>query len=97
VQRRERGISARPGINPDSSNGAIGIAYGSCDRPGQRTVEGIKTLTDKGVTVYAPTAAELAQFRAATQQPVIGWLKTKVAQKRIDGMLAAGEDAEAKK
>jgi len=61
------------------------------------TAEGIKTLKDKGITVYTPTAAELAEFRAATQQPVIDWLKTKVDQKWIDGMLAAVKDAEANK
>ena len=59
--------------------------------------DGIKILKDKGVTVYTPTAAELAEFRAATQQPVIDWLKTKVDQKWIDGIQAAVKDAEAKK
>jgi len=61
------------------------------------TSDGIKTLTEKGVTVYTPTAAELAQFKAATQQPVTDWLKTKVDQKWIDGIQAAVKDAEAKK
>ncbi len=61
------------------------------------TSEGIKTLKEKGVTVYTPNAAELAQFKAATQQPVIDWLKTKVDPKWIDGLLAAVKDAEAKK
>ena len=60
------------------------------------TAEGIKTLKEKGVTVYTPTADELAQFKAATQQPVIDWLKTKVDQKWIDGILAAVHDAETK-
>ena len=59
--------------------------------------EGIKTLKDKGVTVYTPTAAELAEFKAATQPPVVDWLKTKVDQKWIDGLLTAVKDAEAKK
>ncbi len=59
--------------------------------------EGIKTLKDKGVTVYTPTAAEIAQFRAATQQPVTDWLKTKVDPKWIDGIHAAVKEAEAKK
>jgi tripartite ATP-independent transporter DctP family solute receptor len=61
------------------------------------TSDGVKTLTEKGVTVYTPTAAELAEFRAATQQPVTDWLKTKVDQKWIDGIQAAVKDAEAKK
>jgi TRAP-type transport system periplasmic protein len=59
--------------------------------------DGIKTLKDKGVTVYTPTTDELAQFRGATQQPVIDWLKTKVDQKWIDGLQSAVKDAEAKK
>ena len=59
--------------------------------------DGIKTLKDKGVTVYTPTTDELVQFRTATQQPVVDWLKTKVDQKWIDGLQAAVKDAEAKK
>ena len=59
------------------------------------TAEGVNTLKEKGVTVYTPTAAEMAQFKAATQQPVIDWLKTKVDEKWIDGLLAAVKDAEA--
>lgn len=61
------------------------------------TSDGIKTLKEKGVTVYTPTAAELAQFKKATQQPVIDWLKTKVDQKWIDSLLVAVKDVEAKK
>lgn len=61
------------------------------------TSDGLKTLKEKGVTVYTPNAAELAQFKKATQQPVIDWLKTKVDQKWIDGLLAAIKDVEAKK
>lgn len=61
------------------------------------TSEGIKTLKGKGVTVYTPNAAEFTQFKTATQQPVIDWLKTKVDPKWIDGLLAAVKDAEAKK
>lgn len=59
--------------------------------------DGIKILKDKGVTVYTPTAAEFAEFKTATQPPVIDWLKTKVDQKWIDGLLAAAKEAEAKK
>jgi tripartite ATP-independent transporter DctP family solute receptor len=61
------------------------------------TSEGVKTLKEKGVSVYTPTTAEIAQFRTATQQPVIDWLKTKVDPKWIDGILTAVKDAEAKK
>ena len=61
------------------------------------TNEGIKTLKDKGVTVYTPTAAEFDQFRSAAQQPVIDWLKTKVDPKWIDDLLASAKAEEAKK
>ena len=61
------------------------------------TADGIKTLKEKGVTVYTPTAAEFAQFKTATQQPVIDWLKTKVDPKWIDGLLTAVKDAEVTK
>ena len=61
------------------------------------TADGIKTLKDKGVTIYTPNAAELAQFKTATQQPVIDWLKTKVDPKWIDALLVAVKEAEAKK
>lgn len=61
------------------------------------TAEGIKTLTEKGVTVYTPTSAEIGEFKTATQQPVIDWLKTKVDPKWIDELQAAVKDAEVKK
>lgn len=50
---------------------------------------GAKTLAEKGVTVYTPSAAEMAQFRAAAQPPVIEFLKTKIDPKLIDGIQAA--------
>ncbi len=61
------------------------------------TAEGNKTLTDKGVTVYTPTAAEMAQFRAAAQPPVIDFLKTKIDPKLIDNIQVAVKDADGKK
>ncbi|OIQ63247.1 C4-dicarboxylate-binding periplasmic protein precursor [mine drainage metagenome] len=61
------------------------------------TEEGVKALKDKGVAVYTPTPAEIAQFRVATQKPVIDWLKTKVDPAWIDGIQAAVKVAEAKK
>jgi TRAP-type transport system periplasmic protein len=61
------------------------------------TAEGVKALKEKGVTIYTPNATELAQFKNATQQPVIDWLKTKVDQKWIDELLVAVKDAETKK
>ena len=61
------------------------------------TTEGIKTLKDKGVTVYTPTPAEFGQFRSAAQQPVIDWLNTKIDPKWIEGIQAAVKEAEAPK
>jgi len=61
------------------------------------TDEGVKTLKEKGVTVYVPTADEIAQFKAATQKPIIDWLKTTVEPQWVDAILAAVKDAEAKK
>jgi C4-dicarboxylate-binding protein DctP len=61
------------------------------------TADGVKTLKEKGVTIYTPNAGELAQFKKATQQPVIDWLKTKVESKWIDELLATVKDAETKK
>jgi len=52
---------------------------------------------DKGVDVYTPTAAEFGQFRAATQPPVIEFLKTKIDPKLIDSIQAAVKQAEGKK
>jgi len=63
----------------------------------QFSISGVKTLTDKGVTIYNPSAAEKAQFRAAAQPPVIEFLKTKIDPKLIDGIQAAVKDAEGKK
>jgi TRAP-type transport system periplasmic protein len=60
------------------------------------TANGNKTLTEKGVTVYTPTATELAQFRTAAQPPVIEFLKTKIDPKLIDGIQTAVKDAEKK-
>jgi len=54
-------------------------------------------LKEKGVTVYTPTADELAQFKSATQKPIIDWLKTTVDPKWVDAILAAVKDVEAKK
>lgn len=60
--------------------------------------DGLKILTDNKVEVYTPTAAELAEFRKTTQQPIIDYLKTnaKVDPKMIEEALKAVKSAEAK-
>jgi len=60
------------------------------------TTNGNKILAEKGVTVYTPTAVEMAQFRAAAQPPVIEFLKTKIDPKLIDGIQTAVKDADKK-
>jgi tripartite ATP-independent transporter DctP family solute receptor len=60
------------------------------------TTNGNKTLAEKGVTVYTPNAAEMAQFRAAAQPPVIEFLKTKIDPKLIDSIQVAVKDADKK-
>lgn len=68
------------------------------ERKANRTfaASGSKTLAEKGVTVYSPTPAELAQFRAAAQPPVIEFLKTKIDPKLIEGIQTAVKDADKK-
>lgn len=61
------------------------------------TTNGNKILAEKGVTVYTPTATEMAQFRAAAQPPVIEFLKTKIDPKLIDSIQTAVKDVEGKK
>lgn len=53
------------------------------------SAQGVQTLVDAGNQVYVPTEAELAEFRKATQQPVIDWLKTKIDAKLINEALEA--------
>lgn len=61
------------------------------------TANGAKILAEKGVTVYTPTAAEMAEFRAAAQPPVIEFLKTKIDPKLIESAQAAVKQAESRK
>lgn len=77
---------------------AAKVACGE-ERKANRTfaAAGSKTLAEKGVSVYTPTTAEMAQFRAAAQPAVIEFLKTKIDPKLIDGVQAAVKEAEGKK
>jgi tripartite ATP-independent transporter DctP family solute receptor len=60
----------------------------------QMDVDGIKILKDNKVEVYTPTTAELANFRNASQQPCIDWMKTKVDRKLVGEALKAVKAAE---
>lgn len=88
-------------LPPDLLKVVTDAAQVACneERKANRTfsANGSKTLAEKGVTVYTPTAAEIAQFRAAAQPPVIEFLKTKIDPKLIDGIQVAVKDVEGKK
>jgi tripartite ATP-independent transporter DctP family solute receptor len=88
-------------LPPDLQKAVTESAQVACaaERKANRTftANGAKILAEKGVTVYTPTAAEMAQFRAAAQPPVVEFLKTKVDPKLIDGIQAAVKDAEGRK
>ena len=54
---------------------------------------GIGALQEQGMQIYVPSAAEMEQFKAATQQPVIDWLKTQIDQSWITGEMDAVKQA----
>jgi TRAP-type transport system periplasmic protein len=56
---------------------------------------GIQFLKEKGMEVYAPTAAEKAQFRAAAQPPIIKYLEEQIGRTWIDKVLNAVKQTEA--
>jgi tripartite ATP-independent transporter DctP family solute receptor len=56
---------------------------------------GVAELVAKGMKVYKPTPAEMEQFRAAAQPPVLAWLKTQVEPGWIDALQAAVAEARA--
>ena len=56
---------------------------------------GLQFLKDKGMEVYAPTAAQKAEFRAAAQPPVISYLEQQVGRPWIDKVLNAVKQTEA--
>lgn len=55
---------------------------------------GISELQAKGMQVYAPTAAERAQFKAATQKPVRDYVASQVGTEWIDKLMKAIGEAE---
>jgi tripartite ATP-independent transporter DctP family solute receptor len=56
---------------------------------------GISVAQEKGMQVYSPTDAELAQFRAATQKPVMDYIESQTGREWIDKLLKAVKVAEA--
>lgn len=57
---------------------------------------GIEELKKRGMQIYSPTTEELNMFKAATQQPVIDYLKEKIDQRYIDELLQEIERIEKK-
>jgi len=55
---------------------------------------GVKSLQEKGMEVYAPTEKELQMFRDRSQKPVIEFLETKVDKKWIDLALKSAKASE---
>ncbi|HVN98271.1 MAG TPA: DctP family TRAP transporter solute-binding subunit [Syntrophorhabdaceae bacterium] len=56
---------------------------------------GVTQLQEKGMQVYKPTAAELNQFRQATQKPVIDYVEKQVGKLWIEKLQKAVKAAEA--
>jgi tripartite ATP-independent transporter DctP family solute receptor len=54
---------------------------------------GVAELAARGMKVYKPTSAELDQFRAAAQPPVLNWLKGQVEPGWIEALQAAVAEA----
>jgi TRAP-type transport system periplasmic protein len=82
-------------LTPDLQKVVADAAKVSCaaERKANRefAAAGVATLEKNGVTVYTPTAAEMAQFKAQAQQPVVDWLKTKIDTKWVDGLIEAAK------
>jgi len=55
---------------------------------------GVSQLKEKGMEVYAPNAKERAEFRAATQKPVIEYIEKQIGKVWIDKVMKAVKQAE---
>jgi tripartite ATP-independent transporter DctP family solute receptor len=56
---------------------------------------GVASLKELGMEIYSPTAEERAQFKEATQGPVIEWMKTQIDPEWVDKVMQAVEQVEA--
>ena len=72
------------------------IVAGNCGRAIQQlnSAMGVSELKKAGMDVYSPTSSEKAQFKKATQGPVIEWMKTQVDRQWIDKVMNAVNQAE---
>ena len=57
---------------------------------------GILNVTEKGMTVYVPTAAQLNEFRSVSQPPVLDYVKSQAGEQWVKKALEAVAAAEAK-
>ncbi len=57
---------------------------------------GILNVTEKGMTVYVPTAAQLNEFRSVSQPPVLDYVKSQAGEQWVKEALEAVAAAEAK-
>jgi tripartite ATP-independent transporter DctP family solute receptor len=73
------------------------IVAGNCGRAIQQlnSAMGVSALKEKGMEVYSPTTEERAQFKEATQGPVIEWMKSQVDPQWIEKVMNAVKQAEA--
>jgi C4-dicarboxylate-binding protein DctP len=56
---------------------------------------GILNVTEKGMTVYVPTAAQLNEFRSVSQPPVLDYVKAQAGEQWVKEALEAVAAAEA--
>ncbi|AZO93765.1 DctP family TRAP transporter solute-binding subunit [Halocella sp. SP3-1] len=59
-------------------------------------VNGVNYVTEKGMSIYRPTPAELELFKAKTQPSVIEWLSSEIGSDVVEGMLDTVEKYEKK-
>jgi len=55
---------------------------------------GIQKLAEKGMEIYAPSAEDLAKFKAATQEPVKNFVIEKIGEKWVNKLIEAIKVAE---
>ena len=57
-------------------------------------IEKLQKLKDKGMVVYQPTPADMAQYRELAQPAALSYLKGQVGQEWVDRALAAAKKGE---
>lgn len=88
------------GLTPDQQSVVknAAIIAGNCGRAIQElnSAMGVSKLKEQGMMVYSPTSEERAEFKKATQGPVIEWMKGQIGSEWIDKVMQAVDQAEAK-